>query len=240
MSKKYILCTLVMLVIYSCSEQNKIQDNFPKDSSISDIHGQPKDSLTFYFPKTIRQDSQFIKVEMEDFMNDWYSCNLHCFKEPILSNYYLGHDIYRFLWLRSFDRPVIFSLNKDENKVWLTIKILNKHPQVNEVKYFVPDLEHKYIIDSVVKADRQAILVYDETKYLTIKEWQEFEELLNNSLFWKSKPYQFSIQIDGSDWTIESHLKNQYWFVNKNSPNDSFKAAGVYLINKSGLKESIY
>jgi hypothetical protein len=46
--------------------------------------------------------------------------------------------------------------------------------------------------------------------------------------------------IDGSEWTIEAHFKNKYWFVNRWSPDDNFKTAGEYLIRKSGINEEIY
>ncbi|GHV58202.1 hypothetical protein FACS1894182_09410 [Bacteroidia bacterium] len=72
-----------------------------------------KDSLTFYYPTLIKTDSRNIETGIDTFKLNWYSSALYCANEPVLYNYYQGHDIYRFLWLRSFHRPVVFSLHKN-------------------------------------------------------------------------------------------------------------------------------
>jgi hypothetical protein len=92
----------------------------------------------------------------------------------------------------------------------------------------------------VFKVDKTASIVYNETKQLSKQEWEEFEYLLNSFSFWMAQPCEESDGLDGSEWTIEAHLKNRYWFVSRWSPKNNFRKAGEYLINKSGIKEEIY
>ena len=250
------LFLFIGLLFSGCIETNTEHDNYPKDTITSNSYGEPKDSLTFYYPTSISRDSQAFKTNIDTFKLNWYSSALFCADEPILFNYYQGHDIYRFLWLRSFHRPMIFSLHKEADKVWLTTKELNKQPNFLDMTYvkFVPPtiLENGEIdttaptygqeppIDSVVKADRKANIILNQTKQLTIKEWTEFETLLNACSFWTTEPYKESSGLDGSEWTIEGHLKSKYWFVNRWSPKDGFRKVGEYLIEKSGINEEIY
>ena len=69
-----------------------------------------KDSLAFYFPINIFSDIP----RADSFVQNWYSSALYSFKEPVLSQSFVGHDIYRFVWLRSFHRPVVFTLHQSE------------------------------------------------------------------------------------------------------------------------------
>ncbi len=250
---KLIVALLFGLSFVSCH----MKDNYLKDPKISNTLGIPKDSITFYFPTSIRLDTGIIKTEIDTFKLNWYSSALYSAKEPILYNYYLGHDIYRFLWLRSFHRPVVFTFNRNGNKVWLTTKELNKQPnfidEYTPIEFVAPRFFPNGEPDTtqvrykkeperkiVKKADRKADIIYNQTINLTEKEWSEFKILLNACSFWTSKPYIETMGLDGSEWTIEGHLKDKYWVVNRWSPHDNFRKVGEYLIKKSEFKEEIY
>lgn len=254
---KIIIALLSGLSFISCYMKESEKDNYSKNPKITNCQGVPKDSLTFYFPTSISQDTGIVKTEIDTFKLDWFSSALYSAKEPILYNYYTGHDIYRFLWLRSFHRPVVISLHKDENKVWLRIKELDKQPEfmdrLKPIKFIAPkvlpngDYDTTKIEDTkeqeievVKRADRKANIILNQTIKLTEKEWKEFETLLSNCSFWTSKPYIEELGCDGAEWTIEGHLKEKYWFVNRWYPRDNFRKAGEYLIHKSGFKEEIY
>ena len=254
---KNIICFFYGFLLISCSQTIVEKDNYLKDLSISDNKGRPEDSLSYYFPNQIKRDTQIINSGIDPFMQNWFSSVLFAAQEPILYNYYQGHDIYRFLWLRSFDMPLIFSLHKNGNKVWLIIKGLNKEPEFIDrlpaIKYsppkFLPNGEIDItkieeaavtIQDQIIKADRKADIILNQIINLSEKEWIEFENILDNCSFWTTTPFNERWGLDGSKWTLEGHLKNGYWFVNRWSPEDSIKKAGLYLISKSGLKEEIY
>lgn len=239
--KTTLLSILLSLFIISCHQQTE-KGNYAENPALSDKQGHPHDSLTFYFPTTIKKDSLEVKNEMNTFVLNWYSSALYAAKEPILFNYYLGHDMYRFLWLRSFDRPVVFTLHRDGREVWLTTKVLNKQPNFDDITYVsIGEMGDKELVtDSVVKADRKASLVINTSKKLSKKDWNNFTALLDKCSFWTTKPYSERGGFDGSEWIIEGHLKSKYWFVSKWSPKDNFRELGLFLINKSELKERVY
>ena len=254
---KIIICYFFGILLISCSQATVERDDYPKDLAVSDIDGKPKDSLAYYFPITIKRDTQIFNSGIDPFMQNWFSSVLFAAQEPILYNFYQGHDIYRFLLLRSFNRPLIFSLHKKGSKVWLITKELNKEPEFIDrlpaIKYsppkFLPNGEIDTtkneeavvtIQDQIIKADRKADIILNQTINLSMKEWIEFERILDNCSFWTTNPFNESWGLDGSRWTLEGHLKNKYWFVNRWSPEDSIRKAGLYLISKSGLKEEIY
>lgn len=254
--KIYIFFFGILFVSCTLTSNN---DNYPKNSNISDYKGKPKDSLTLYFPTVIQRDSQKINIEIDSSRLKWYTSALYMAKEPILYNYYLGHSIYRLLWLGSFDKPVILSLNKDGRKVWLNVKKLDRQPNYLNMRWkvlftppevtdengktFSPDLSkwEELPIDSIYsKENRTAKIIYNQTKELTVKEWKEFETLLQACSFWTTHPFQRCDGFDGALCLIEGHLKDKYWYVDKWSPRDDFRKAGKYLIAKSGLNERIY
>lgn len=247
---------LLGLLLVSCGQIPNERDYYPKDSTISTIKGAPIDMHPFYFPTILHKDTMVIKTEMDTFMQLYFSSALFAAQEPILYNYYLGHDIYRFLLLRSFHKPVVFILHKDSDKVWLTTKELDRYPHYIEIlqpKLVTPTLlpngaidskepnrKEDVIVDSISIADRNGKFRVNETKQLTEKEWTEFEKLLNNYRFWSANPYEEIPGCDGSEWIIEAHIKNKYWFVYRWSPNDDFRKAGEYLIHLSGFKGKVY
>lgn len=181
---------------------------------------------------------------MDTFELLWYSSALYCAKEPILFNYYQNQEIYRFLWIRSFHHPMVFSLKKHRNKVILNIKKLDRIPQFCTEYEIIESMGDENVTrDTIVhKANRQANLVLNQTIHLSVKEWNQFEKLLNKSSFWRAPIKKEDIGTDGSEWIIEAHLKHQYWFANRWSPQGEFKTAGEYLIHLSGLleKEEVY
>lgn len=241
--KTTLLSIFFFLVIVSCHQQTE-KGNYAENPAVSDKQGHPHDSLTFYYPTTIKKDSLEVKIAIDTSLLNGYSCVLYNAKEPILFNYYQGHDMFRFLWLRSLNRPVVFTLNKKGRKVWLTTKMLNKHPRLEDRAYgtFNPHSLNKYRIDSVVKADRKASIVMNTAKELSQKDWKDFTTLLDKCSFWNTEPYTSNkdIALDGSEWIIEGHLKSKYWFVSESSPSESFRELGLFLINKSELKERVY
>lgn len=246
----------------SCGQTTNNKNNYPNDLRISKADGTPKDTLTFFYPRTILKDAQTFETKIDSFSLKWFSSDLRAAKEPILFNYYLGHDTYRFLWLRSFHRPVVFTLSKTGNEITLTTKILDREAQNNDLGYDPREwkgkenIAEKQIIDAlkgqkykieklndslmIFKLVKKASIVLNDTKKLSEKEWNQFEAFLNDCSFWTLEPYERSDGLDGSEWTIEGHLANKYWFVNRWSPKDKFRKAGEFLINKSGLKEEIY
>jgi len=220
------------LFLTSCKQTlPQAEDNYPKDTLISDFQGKPNNSLTIYLPYFIKIKETIIHTSIDTMMNEYFSYSLYKFNEPVLSNYYLGQDMYRFLWLRSFHRPVIITLTKNNDSVKLITKEFD-----GRTHYF----ESRHCLNCDTSNLDDPKLMLNETTELTMKEWEEFESLLIQSNFWNIVPFEKNIGNDGAEWAIEAHLKDKYWFVSRWSPKDRFTDCGKYLIKLSGLKEEIY
>lgn len=234
-----------VLLLASCNTQTN-----PLHDAVGDTLSLPKDSLGFYFPANIFHESS----HADSFVQNWYASALYSFKEPVLSQQFCGHSIYRFLWSRSFDRPVVFTLHQSKGQVWLTTKILNQQPEFYDrgmsgiTKEDVDEyLKDGYVVDStepdhlIKYADRKASIVYYKRTSLSSKEWNLFEQLLTKANFWKLPAVIDDGSTDGAAWVIEGHLKHQYHVVSYHGPlNDDLPKAGLYLIKLSGLQERIY
>ena len=228
----YILTTFLLgQLSISCATKSSVQDNYPKDSLVCTSNGIPKDISTLYLPYILQSSDSIIKTNLDTIINEWYSFTLFKFNEPVLSNFYLGHDTYRFLWLRAFHRPVVITLSNDNSIVTLTTKELD-----GQVHYF----ELKRCTNCDTTNLKEPKLIINETKKLTLNEWNNFENLLTQCNFWEIPSFKREMGEDGAEWNIEAHLLGKYKFVDRWAPKGSFADCGKYLIKLSGLKEKIY
>lgn len=248
---KFILTLLLsgILIIGCTTHENSsvaFSDRYPKDTLISNDNGLLRDSLTFYYPTTFIGDTTRYRDTLDDFYQNWFSSSLYAFKEPIFYNYYLGRDIYRFLWLRSFDRPIVFVLNRDSKNVWLMVKILDRQPRFIDQTILKPlpihgkGLKVELVPDSVIKGDRKADIVFSKKINLTLTEWNRVDSLIKATDFWNIPPSKEATGTDGSQWIIEAHTRERYRFVQRWAPKDNFRKIGEYLIELSGLKVDVY
>jgi hypothetical protein len=240
-----LLTSFLFVILFACC---KMQPN--STIQLTDTSNLPKDSLTFYFPINTFSD----KPKADSFVQNWYSSTLYSFKEPLLSQNFVGHSIYRFLWLRSFHRPVVFTLHQSEGQVWLNTKMLDRQPRFYDDRIGVIPNEDQgeyikdgYFVDKkepgllVRIADRKANIIYNKNISLSDKEWNKFEQLLSNANFWKLPTNIDDGSTDGAQWVIEGHLKNKYHIVDSHGPlTDGFGELGLFLIKLSGLQEEIY
>ncbi len=169
------------------------------------------DSLTFYFPQNQRADLGFQYTRSDTFLENWYSSALFSFREPVLYGHYSEGGIFRFLWLRAFGPPVVFVLSRSGDQVTLTTKILDHQPEFMESRYdprgwngLMDELKGKTIErfgDSliVVKADRKARVVFNQTEQLPTFEWTGFEQLLRKAGFWTRPANADDRGMDGSE-----------------------------------------
>src|SRR5436190_456099 len=215
----------------------------------ADTVNLPKDSLAFYFPLNSFSDWP----SSDSFKQNWYSSALYSFKEPLLSKNFVGHNIYRFLWLRSFHRPVVFTLHQNQDQVWLNTKILDRQPRFYDHRIGgVPKEEQEefikegYFVDKkepdllVGIADRKANIIYNNNISLSEQEWNQYEQLLLKANFWKLPSNIDDGSTDGASWIIEAHFKNKYHIVDYHSPRGDYKELGLFLIRLSVLQEEIY
>ena len=171
------------------------------------------DSL--YFPLYGKvQDSLINFNSLDTFKNRFYSQYLLQFKEPKV---YIPQDkdeTYRFLWLRSFDNPVVVRFQKYNN----TYTLYTKEMLDNEG--YAP----------------QQIKVNTEEK-MSPYEWNSFKEKINNLDFWNVVPNDPGPGVaDGALWILEGSTKNKYHFAERHSPaDDKFRACCKYLLSLTKL-----
>ena len=196
------------------------------------------DSLTYYFPAIINDSFERRDPNFKDFHQNWYGSNLYAFKEPILFKKTDSQTIYRLLWLRSFRKPVCFTMKVFKGNYFLNAKTLDRQPA------FYPEIVHKgvdengkYIIDTTQKADRFALIDFDSIKVLSNREWKEIESYISNIDFWNipiSKPLE--MVKDGSEWVLEGRKNGSYHFIKRQNAYGELMNLGKYLNNLSGLK----
>lgn len=249
--KIWIVCALCSTMCVSCQQQKAEPSNYVQDPTISSSSGIPTDSLAYFVPTSIRKDTQTVILDIDAASLDQFSTGLYYAKEPILYNYYLGHDIYRFSLLRGFKTPFYFILHKDGDKVWLTTIGLDRRPNLSApANKFVGDWKsggwvldlHDEFGDTIIKNakgtyTRRANVSYNKTIPLTSKDWDEFEALLKECNYWNMIPFDTEDHLSNERRLIEAHLKNKYWFVHMYSPEGVFKNAGDFLIQKSGVAD---
>jgi len=260
MLKKYVI--LFIAILYSCKPpaQNIAGIDYYQDSLISDKSGYLIDSTKYFFPATYMQDSTSVYLRgLDTFKLKWYSADLRCFKEPILYNYYLGCEVFRFLWLRSFNRPVLITVKHDKS-ISVTTKILETIPDFL-TRIYLP--EHSSIphhrgigsfsdnlenlkaefpnADSIVLPRYNFSTVLDTTYTIQKSQWDILLTLVNDCDFWEMMPCKTELGLDGAHWILEAQTEDKYQFVERWSPRDSFSDCCKYIISLSAAKdEEIY
>jgi hypothetical protein len=170
-----------------------------------------------YFPRGSLSTNEW----SDRFKANWYSRSLTAMKEPSLS---VGQkrdiESYRFLWLRSFDNPIVVRIWRSQSNVYLITKQLDgdggRHP---------------------------GKLVVNKSRSLSMKEWDEFITLLGQSSYWTSPTTIDDLGNDGAQWILEGAKEGRYHIVDRWTPkaDDNHRKACWYLVELSGLKpEKIY
>lgn len=260
---KYIV---LLILCFGC--KNTTTDHggngYLKDSTLTDFYGLLIDSSIYYLPTKYYNDSIWQDSKIDSFCLKWFSSNYSCFKSPILYNYYLGYENYRFLWIRNFHKPVLITIRK-KNKIEINTKFLNGHPDFF-VKVYLPKINNQKPDDTIFATDffttldiedakkrypnadsilppRNDIKIdFDTTYYLSNRQWNYFIKYIDSCNFWKMNPYKDEIGIDGAMWVLEGQNRDKYHFVVRFCPDEKFfRNCCLYLIKLSAAKnEKIY
>lgn len=134
-------------------------------------------------------------------------------KEPSLSRRWRREtETYRFLWLRSFDNPIVVRIWRSESNVYLVTRQLDEDGGPNPGK-----------------------LVVNRISSLS-KEWDEFTKHLERSVYWTLPTDIGDIGNDGAQWVLEGARAGHYHVVDRWSPiTDNYRRACSYLLELSGL-----
>ena len=134
-------------------------------------------------------------------------------EHSLLTNTTNDEEVYRFVWLRTFDHPISLRLQRSSLDFSLIIK--------------QSDGKGGYGAGN---------LIVNREKRISVWEWIKFKELLEKECFWTMKPSDHEFGIDGATWILEGKRENSYHFMFKwDPPKGKFREACLYLLELSEL-----
>lgn len=206
-------CLSGFILLFSCKERANA-DDVRDISVVADSMKAPLDSNTLYFPeRTSVSDTS----QLDKFSNTWYSKMLFALHEPTLFDKQDTAEIFRFIWLRTFHKPVSIRVSKVRGKCILTLKVAEGA--------------------GGYEAGR---LITDTSFFITMNEWKGIVSKTAAINFWNLTPFIDDGGKDGSEWILEGKNKNRYHFISRWTPGATrykeFKDCCDYLILLSNLK----
>lgn len=147
------------------------------------------------------------------FLDGWYSRNFEAMNElplPALEN---EDESYRFLWLRTFHKPVAIHVWRAGVRHFMIVKRLNGRSGYNPGRF---DLYW--------------------SQSLSENEWDAFILHLEHSQYWLMPTENDLLMFDGAQWIMEGYREGRYHVVDRQSPESgAYRDACMYLLRQSGL-----
>ena len=153
---------------------------------------------------------------------NWYSRSLQEMAEPSFQTIVPANvESYRFLWLRSFRPGISVRIWKCPRGYCLTAKQLDSVDHYADGK-FVPT----------------AKLTVNNSRSLTVDDWDRFLSLLDRTYFWSMPTVDGGpVANDGASWLLEGARGSKYHIVDRQSPQTGdYRDACLYLLKLSELK----
>lgn len=168
-------------------------------------------SLTSYFPNLVLDEEQSV----HDFRAIWYAKYLQAMDEPSLwKTRKNGLHTYRFLWLRSFHKPICIRLTINRN---------------GSGTIFAKKTSGRGGYETGDLADYK-------TKALEIEKVDQFLRKIESIRFWELPTWEKVYGLDGAQWILEGVRDGKYHIVDRFSPGGDFAATALLLIKYSGLE----
>jgi hypothetical protein len=242
---KQIILFLNIFFLLNCSEnKDNIVINYTNSIKLTDNNGFPLDSFTKYFPSYLFYDTikskifkdSVLAINDESFLFE-KSYMLFKMKEPVLSDHYLGRDIYRIISLRSFEKPLIIRIDKYIDSILITVKQINReitYPFMfycnefsiinidsikEKINYQILFLFYSKELKAEIAEynyETKKYIIYDECKYLKfLMENNKFVDSImnenNNTNYYSTNETKF--KINNGNWIkIQKHLDSAYFW----------------------------
>ena len=152
---------------------------------------------------------------------------LRAMREPPIGELPPGEQVFRFLWLRSFDRPILVQVTKDHATLSLLYKALDSPWYAN------PDGVHL------------GRLIEERRTPVTQQAWDHLADM-RRAVFWghPSADPATDIGVDGAMWIVEGRSWDQYHIVERWSPESgSFRELCLELLRLAAVdlaKDRVY
>jgi hypothetical protein len=145
------------------------------------------------------------------FVLDWYSDDLNFYQEPMISNGYRC-DVYRFLYLRSFNVPLVIRMERNDGRVTIRWKKCHYNQLLDQYEWGV-----------------------DSTKKLPDIQWDKFEKMLSKVNFWQLPTDTDDGSTDGAEWILEAFVNGKYKIAATNMEHSEFGKCLRYLMDLTDL-----
>ena len=267
--RKLISCFLLVWALAGCSGQRQFSP-YREDDAVSNSQGVPRDSAASYFPADAN-----LNTSKDSLIRKLGNCQFECredskvlfgFKAPVLSNYYLGHSIYRFLWSRAFRLPVLLTLDLTGKTGVLKAQLVNRYPvpmasaaeveaasrpviqRINQLKNLIQTgqdvADNKERLASAifwldnVKLSGAPLIITEKAIFLSQDQIQQFLHLLNQANFWALPSCEPTNWLDGVNCLFEAHEAHRYKVIRRQNPpeTDRFFQCCKFLLNLSPAK----
>ena len=152
----------------------------------------------------------------DGFRRRWYSSHLLAMGEPSLSCGPESRETYRFVWLRTFHRPISVRATKHHNVAKLTVV------ELDGAGGYAPGK-----VASTVE------------KELSRKDWAMLETTLAAIDFWKmpARSGVDDLGLDGAQWIVEGRRPDKYHIVDRWSPRTGpYREVGLWFLKAAGVK----
>ena len=227
-SGKYLIFLLLSTLLFSCIETDKYL--YPNDPRLSSVNGLPKDTVSSILPFKIKYKGKVDRLFLDSSSIVEYNKRLNFALCPLLYNYYLNEEIYRFSIFCSIKGSAIFTMYHSKSGYFLNLKVTLSYYDC--VDSLFENLIFKKCFDKPKNTANKDRFLVDNTIEISRKDWNAFKEVVTKINFYDLN-YEptHPIKIDGSDYVIEAHTKYKYWLVQREHEDDN-----VVLINNSLIK----
>ena len=165
-----------------------------------------------YFPEGVFSE----RPDLHQFRANWYGRDLAAMKEPSLFSLRTEKNscVYRFLWLRSFHKPIAVRL------------IVNNDGSGNLISTVISS-KGGYELGAISESNEKRVSAEDV---------RSFEHGLSNLCFWDLPSYEKVIAVDGAQWIIEAVKDGNYHVVDRWCPGGLYGETAFFLVELSGIK----
>lgn len=181
-----------------------------------------------------------IYSEINSYAAGQFSDYLFKMSEPVLCNYKLKPEVYRFTWFRTRDNPVAIRIQKSGAGAIMYVKILDK-------EILCPNC---FGIDEHEVAGKSAIIDIEPIS-ITKQAYKEFQKIIRKNSI-QSFPHLLRKGCKNaageSEWLFEMQTDDGYYFMTRTSPGANANSEsklmyeiGKRMIDLAGLKdEKVY